>query len=54
MQSDGPDAREVTAVTGPSHAEIALRAHELWEERGRAHGFDEEDWYLAERQLQAG
>jgi hypothetical protein len=53
MQSDRPDVKEVTAVTGPSHAEIALRAYEFWEERGRAHGFDEEDWYLAERQLQA-
>ena len=53
MQSDKPDVYEVTAVTGPSHAEIALRAYELWEERGRGYGFDEEDWYLAERQLQA-
>jgi hypothetical protein len=53
MQSDRPDVNEVTPVQGPSHDEIARRAYELWEERGRAHGSDEEDWYLAEQQLQA-
>ena len=53
MQSDQPDVDEVTAVPSPSHEEIALRAYELWEERGGVHGSDEEDWHLAERQLQA-
>ena len=53
MQSDQPDVNEVKAVPSPSHEEIARRADELWEERGGAHGSDEEYWHLAERQLQA-
>jgi monoterpene epsilon-lactone hydrolase len=40
-----------TDVRGPSHEEIARRAHQLWEERGRAHGSDEEDWHRAEHEL---
>jgi hypothetical protein len=36
-------------------AEIARRAYHLYEQRGRAHGGDIEDWLLAERELtQAG
>lgn len=54
MQSDQRDVNEVTAVPEPSYDEIAVRAYELWEERGRAHGSDQEDWYLAEQQLQTG
>ena len=53
MQSDRPDVKEVTSITEPSHDEIALRAYELWEERGRAHGSDQDDWYLAGQQLRA-
>ena len=33
------------------HAEIALRAYQLYEQRGRAHGGDVDDWLLAEREL---
>jgi epsilon-lactone hydrolase len=40
-----------TDVRGPSHEEIAGRAYQLWEERGRAHGSDEEDWHRAEHEL---
>jgi hypothetical protein len=54
MQSAQIDVEEDTAVPGPSHEEIALRAYQLWEERGKPYGSDEEDWHLAERQLQAG
>ena len=53
-QSTQIDVEEDTAGPGPSHEEIALRAYQLWEERGKPHGSDEEDWHLAERQLQAG
>ncbi len=33
------------------HEQIAVRAHELWERRGRPIGSPEEDWYRAEREL---
>ncbi len=35
---------------GPSHQEIELRAHELWQERGRPSGTPETDWFKAERE----
>ena len=35
----------------PSHQEIRLRAHELWQERGRPLGTPETDWFKAEREL---
>jgi hypothetical protein len=31
--------------------EVADRAHELWDARGRTNGHDTEDWHKAERQL---
>jgi hypothetical protein len=36
---------------GPSHEEIARRAYQLWEERGKARGSPEQDWYHAEHEL---
>ena len=35
----------------PSDAHIAIRAHELFLERGCVHGFDREDWLAAEAEL---
>jgi hypothetical protein len=35
----------------PTHEQIAERAYQLWEERGRIHGRDMEDWLNAEAQL---
>jgi hypothetical protein len=32
-------------------AEIERRAYQLYEQRGRAHGGDIDDWLLAEREL---
>ena len=32
-------------------ADISRRAYELYEQRGRDHGHDYEDWFLAEREL---
>jgi hypothetical protein len=43
---------------GPGHGagltreQIAVRAYQLWEARGRPAGTDQEDWFEAERQLQ--
>ncbi|HWX92364.1 MAG TPA: DUF2934 domain-containing protein [Terriglobales bacterium] len=34
-------------------AEIRQRAHELFEERGREHGHDEQDWLRAEAEVLA-
>ena len=33
------------------HEEIRLRAYELYLERGGQHGFDQEDWSRAEREI---
>ena len=35
----------------PSREAIARRAHELWEERGRPEGSQEEDWFRAQDEL---
>jgi hypothetical protein len=32
--------------------DIARRAYELYEKRGREHGYDLDDWLQAERELQ--
>lgn len=34
----------------PTHEEIAARAYERFERRGRLHGYDLEDWLAAERE----
>ncbi|MGH7905392.1 MAG: DUF2934 domain-containing protein, partial [Candidatus Binataceae bacterium] len=34
-----------------SREEIARRAYELFDQRGRGHGYDVEDWLRAEREL---
>jgi hypothetical protein len=38
-------------ISQPSHEEIARRAYELWEQRGRPNGSREEDWFRAESEL---
>jgi len=35
----------------PSHEEIAQRAYQYWEARGRPMGSAEEDWFRAEQDL---
>ena len=35
----------------PTHADIARRAYQLYEERGGDHGADWHDWFRAEREL---
>jgi hypothetical protein len=38
----------------PTQAEIQERAYYRYVDRGRIHGFDREDWYLAETELRGG
>jgi hypothetical protein len=35
----------------PSHDQIAAKAYELWEGRGRPDGSPQEDWYRAQQEL---
>jgi hypothetical protein len=42
---------EPAVIIPPTHADIARRAAEIWENRGRPEGRDEEIWLEAERQL---
>ncbi len=43
--------RPAWAVDRPTHEQIAARAFQLWEARGRPAGTDREDWLEAERIL---
>jgi glyoxylase-like metal-dependent hydrolase (beta-lactamase superfamily II) len=43
--------REPSVEPPPSHTEIARRAHEIYEERGRDHGHDLDDWLQSEHEL---
>jgi hypothetical protein len=43
-----PDRSAGPAIT---HVEIAGRAYELWVERGRPIGSEQEDWFKAEKEL---
>jgi hypothetical protein len=40
-----------SAKSAPTHEEIALRAYEIYLERGSAPGHELEDWTRAEREL---
>ncbi len=53
MKTPKPDrlGNSSTDSPGHSHEEIARRAYQFWEERGKPHGSDEEDWHRAEREL---
>jgi len=37
----------------PKDIEVAVLAYQFWESRGYPHGSDQEDWFKAERELQA-
>ncbi len=47
-ETDQPDARPGQTV---DEASVATRAYELWQERGRPIGSDQEDWFKAENEL---
>lgn len=42
---------ETVKKAAPTHEQIAERAHAYFAARGYAHGFHEEDWLQAEREL---
>jgi Protein of unknown function (DUF2934) len=46
-----PSSVERLSAAGPTHDEIARRAFELFEDRGREPGHEWEDWFRAEREL---
>ena len=46
-----PGPTVVEAAKSVSHDEIATLAHRFWNERGRQHGHDAEDWFRAEQAL---
>ena len=50
--SVAPAAQRID-VRSASDADIAKRAYEKYEARGRTHGFDLEDWTAASRELTA-
>jgi hypothetical protein len=45
------DAAKYHAIHPEIYDEIRRRAYELYEERGRQHGFHHEDWSRAEREV---
>jgi hypothetical protein len=47
----GKASSAVERAAGPSRDEIARRAYQLFEERGREPGREWEDWFRAEREL---
>ena len=54
-QQAEPPSRNLENVRVAEHPaieeEIRLRAYELYEERGRQQGFDQEDWVRAETEI---
>ena len=42
---------QMTVTRNISNDEIARLAHQLWNERGRQHGHDADDWLRAEQLL---
>ena len=50
--TDAP--RTLRARRAPTREEIASRAYQLWERRGRQDGHDREDWLIAEADLHIG
>ncbi len=45
---------EEAKAAAPTHAQIALRAREIWERKGRPQGQDEKNWHEAEEELKRG
>ncbi len=51
IERSSPGSEPQTAEGHPTREEIELRAHQIYVERGGAHGQDVEDWLQAEREL---
>ena len=43
---------EVSVQDSALARQVAAKAYELWEKRGRPHGSDRQDWFEAERLVQ--
>ncbi len=51
-RSDAPTAGPMSSISAPGlHRQIAEKAYELFQNRGRVHGHDLDDWVEAERQV---
>jgi Protein of unknown function (DUF2934) len=51
IEKSSPRSEPQTAEGHPTREEIELRAHQIYVERGGAHGQDLKDWLQAEREL---
>ena len=47
------DRHHLVFVYSDEPAQIAARAYELWQRRGRGEGHDRDDWFRAEREVHA-
>jgi hypothetical protein len=50
-EKSSSESQPQTGSGAPTREEIELRAHQIYVERGSAHGQDVEDWLQAEREL---
>lgn len=52
-RSSAPPVSRAKVIEPPAltQEQIAVRAYQIWEERGRPHGSDREHWFEAERAL---
>ena len=50
-EKSSPESEPSTDKAAPTREEIELRAHQIYVERGGAHGQDVDDWLQAEREL---
>jgi hypothetical protein len=51
QQTDEAEQTQPELVNGPSLEEIRHRAYEIYLERGCIHGWHQDDWLQAEREL---
>jgi hypothetical protein len=51
--SSTPTTERIQDSVQISHEQIALRAYEIYQERGGTDGADVDDWLQAERELQS-
>jgi hypothetical protein len=51
--SPEPAVQDLNGDPDSLHEAIAQLAYSYWEQRGRRHGSDEEDWFRAEAEIRA-
>ena len=52
-QAENRSCRDALGDTTPAPGDVARRAYELYEARGRGEGGERDDWFRAEQELQA-